>query len=97
MTLFKVLYSTSAAITVRSIFRVIEYIQGNGGCLLRNEVWLSIFDSVLIAAVVIAFNVAHPAVVILSDGRKQAYADRAESTQGLEMEMERGSEHELRW
>jgi len=70
ITLFKVLYSTSAAITVRSIFGVTGYIQGNGGCLLRNEMWLYIFDSVLIAAVVIAFNIAHPDFVILSDGRK---------------------------
>lgn len=46
-----VLYSTSVIILVRSIFRVIEYLQGNGGYLISHEVFLYVFDSILMAGV----------------------------------------------
>jgi hypothetical protein len=42
-----VLYTTSAIILVRSIFRVIEYLQGNGGYLISHEVFLYVFDSIM--------------------------------------------------
>ncbi|OAX78915.1 hypothetical protein ACJ72_06775 [Emergomyces africanus] len=46
-----VLYSTSAIILIRSIFRVIEYLQGNGGYLISHEVFLYIFDMILMVLV----------------------------------------------
>ncbi|KAM0323338.1 hypothetical protein ACHAQA_008930 [Verticillium albo-atrum] len=44
-----VLYSTSVLILVRSIFRVVEYLQGNAGYLISHEIFLYIFDAVLMA------------------------------------------------
>ncbi|KAH7385731.1 putative RTA1 domain protein [Pyrenochaeta sp. MPI-SDFR-AT-0127] len=54
------LYGMSVLILVRSAFRVIEYIQGNDGYLLRHEVFLYIFDAVLMFAVMVVMNVVHP-------------------------------------
>lgn len=50
-----VLYATSALILVRSIFRVIEYLQGNAGYLISHEVFLYIFDMFLMAVTPIIF------------------------------------------
>lgn len=58
------LYVVSLLILVRSIFRVIEYIQGNTGYLLRNEIWLYIFDAILMALAMLVFLVYHPAQLI---------------------------------
>ncbi|KAH6693790.1 RTA1 like protein-domain-containing protein [Plectosphaerella plurivora] len=50
-----VLYATSLLILVRSAFRVVEYLQGNGGYLISHEIYLYIFDAVLMAAVMLIF------------------------------------------
>ncbi|KAH6691492.1 RTA1 like protein-domain-containing protein [Plectosphaerella plurivora] len=50
-----VLYTTSAIILVRSVFRVVEYLQGNGGYLISHEIFLYIFDTLLMAAVMVIF------------------------------------------
>lgn len=55
-----VLYATSILILIRSIFRVIEYLQGNDGFLLRNEVFVYVFDGVLMLGVMVAMNIVHP-------------------------------------
>ncbi|KAH8725632.1 RTA1 like protein-domain-containing protein [Phaeosphaeriaceae sp. PMI808] len=57
------LYLTSAIIMVRSLFRVIEYIQGNAGYLLSQEVYLYIFDALLMFTVMILFNWFHPSEI----------------------------------
>lgn len=44
-----VLYITSAIILVRSIFRVVEYLQGNAGYLISHEIFLYMFDALLMA------------------------------------------------
>ncbi|KAL6416332.1 hypothetical protein AUP68_00549 [Ilyonectria robusta] len=46
-----ILYASSMLILVRSIFRVIEYLQGNGGYLISHEIFLYIFDALLMAIV----------------------------------------------
>ncbi|OJJ01776.1 hypothetical protein ASPVEDRAFT_52651 [Aspergillus versicolor CBS 583.65] len=56
----KVLYVTSFLVMVRSIFRLVEYIQGNNGYLLRHEAYLYIFDALLIFVTMVIFNVIHP-------------------------------------
>ena len=63
------LYVGSTLILVRSIFRVIEYLQGNDGYLLRREVFLYIFDSVLMLGTMVIFNVIHPSQItdVLND------------------------------
>ncbi|SJL04473.1 related to RTM1 protein [Armillaria ostoyae] len=54
------LYAASTLIMVRSVFRVVEYAGGNDGYLMRSEVWLYIFDSVLMAGVITLFSIYHP-------------------------------------
>ncbi|KAF1364806.1 RTA1 like protein [Lizonia empirigonia] len=67
------LYATSILILVRSVFRVIEYIQGNAGYLLRHEVFLYVFDAVLMFLVMLILNVSHPGdiAILLKDQRKE--------------------------
>ena len=48
---------------IRSVFRVVEYAQGSDGCLLHREVWLYIFDALLMVVVMLLFNVIHPSVI----------------------------------
>jgi hypothetical protein len=67
------LYTASGLIMFRSIFRVIEYVQGNNGYLLRHEIFLYIFDALLMFIVMVLFNVVHPAEVTdLHQQRKHA-------------------------
>ncbi|CAG8122744.1 unnamed protein product [Penicillium olsonii] len=54
------LYTTSVLILVRSLFRLVEYLQGNSGFLLRHEIFLYVFDALLIFIAMVAFNVTHP-------------------------------------
>lgn len=63
------LYATSALILVRSIFRVVEYLQGNAGYLLRHEVFLYVFDAVLMLAVMVLLNVIHPKEITSKIGK----------------------------
>jgi hypothetical protein len=44
-----ILYTTSGLILVRSVFRVVEYLQGNGGYLISHEYFLYVFDAILMA------------------------------------------------
>lgn len=57
------LYVSSGLILVRSVFRVIEYLMGNAGYLLRHEVFLYVFDAVLMLLVMLVFNYIHPSEV----------------------------------
>ena len=59
------LFAVSALIVIRSLFRIIEYAQGNGGSIMRHEVLLYLFDSVLMFAVLVTLNVMHPSQIIL--------------------------------
>ena len=54
------LYAASALILIRSVFRVIEFKQGNDGYLLGYEVFLYIFDATLMLGVMALFHVVHP-------------------------------------
>ena len=51
------LYSVSLLIMVRSIFRVVEYVQGNAGYLLRREWPLYVFDALLMVTTMVIFLV----------------------------------------
>ena len=79
------LYTGSALLLVRNTFRVIEYIQGNDGYLLRNEVWLYIFDAVLMFGLMFVLNVVHPGEVLADESKIRNH----EGGQGREIE--RGS------
>ncbi|KNG87073.1 hypothetical protein ANOM_005700 [Aspergillus nomiae NRRL 13137] len=55
-----VLYASSMLIMIRSVFRLVEYLQGNNGYLLHHEIFLYIFDAVLILIAMVIFNICHP-------------------------------------
>lgn len=57
------LYAASALIMIRSIFRVVEYLMGNNGYLLRHEYFLYVFDATLMLGVMVLFNIVHPSEV----------------------------------
>ncbi|KAL4878280.1 RTA1 like protein-domain-containing protein [Aspergillus karnatakaensis] len=65
------LYGSSALILVRSIFRVVEYLQGYDGYLLRNEAFIYVLDALLMWFVLVIFVVIHPSEVncLLGRGR----------------------------
>ncbi|KAE8152393.1 RTA1-domain-containing protein [Aspergillus avenaceus] len=58
-----ILYITSFLIMVRSVFRLVEYLQGNNGYLLHHEVFLYVLDAVLIFMAMGVFNVFHPSEI----------------------------------
>ncbi|KAL0935466.1 RTA1 domain protein [Colletotrichum truncatum] len=57
------LYVTSILIWVRSIFRVIEYLEGNKGHLMTTEVYIFIFDATLMFLVMVWMNWFHPSEI----------------------------------
>ena len=57
------LYTVSGLILVRSIFRVIEYIGGNDGYLLRSEWPTYVFDALLMALTMLIFLVWYPSTL----------------------------------
>ena len=58
-----VLYAASMLIMVRSIFRVVEYIQGQDGDILTHQIFLYLFDGTLMAMAMLLFNVMHPSMI----------------------------------
>jgi hypothetical protein len=72
------LYATSGLIMVRSVFRVIEYLQGNAGYLLSHEIFLYIFDAVLMLAVMLLFNWVHPSEVTEAYHKRRTAGESAE-------------------
>ena len=59
-----VLYIASALILVRSVFRLIEYAQGNDGYLISHEAFMYVFDSTLMFFAMVAMNVFHPSAIL---------------------------------
>ncbi|KAH8749728.1 RTA1 like protein-domain-containing protein [Diaporthe sp. PMI_573] len=57
------LYAANVLIMLRSIFRVVEYIQGKGGFLQSKELFLYIFDAALMVAVMGIMNMVHPSEI----------------------------------
>ncbi|RDW68939.1 RTA1 domain-containing protein [Aspergillus mulundensis] len=58
------LYTVSGLILVRSVFRLVEYIQGNDGYLISHEVFMYVFDAALMFLVMVVMNVWHPSGVL---------------------------------
>ncbi|KAL5342027.1 RTA1 like protein-domain-containing protein [Aspergillus crustosus] len=69
VTLLYALYVVSLLILVRSVFRLVEFIDGYGGFLMAHEVFLYVFDAVLMVIVMGVLNFWHPCFVI--DQRKR--------------------------
>ncbi|KAL2823809.1 RTA1 like protein-domain-containing protein [Aspergillus cavernicola] len=65
------LYAASILILVRSIFRLIEYVQGNDGYLISHEVFMYVFDSALMFLAMAVMNLCHPSVVLVGLQKKR--------------------------
>ncbi|KAI9738352.1 MAG: hypothetical protein M1834_008850 [Cirrosporium novae-zelandiae] len=59
----RALYAVSGLIMVRSLFRVIEYLMGNDGVLMQHEIFVYLFDGLLMFIAMVLFNVVHPAEI----------------------------------
>ena len=57
------LYTGSALILVRSIYRLIEYLEDAGGYLITHEAFAYVFDALLMSAVMIVFFWVHPSEI----------------------------------
>ena len=83
-TYFCHLYAASLLVLIRSIFRLVEYIQGQDGYLMRHELFLYIFDATLVACVMLLFNTVHPSTVTaLQEGSKAIWMFRASTLEKL--------------
>ncbi|RYP54247.1 hypothetical protein DL769_010384 [Monosporascus sp. CRB-8-3] len=68
-----VMFGSTALILIRSVFRLVEYVQGNDGYLMSREIYLYIFDATLMLAVMVMYNVYHPSrIIVTSKGTKNA-------------------------
>ncbi|OAL53739.1 RTA1 like protein, partial [Pyrenochaeta sp. DS3sAY3a] len=59
-----ILYLASLLIMIRSVFRMIEYAQGNNGALLQKEIYVYLLDATLMMIVAAAFAMYHPGEVL---------------------------------
>lgn len=59
----RALYLASILIMIRSIYRCVEYIQGNSGFIIRHEFFIYILDGVPMFFVMAIFNVIHPSEI----------------------------------
>lgn len=77
-------YSASVLILIRSVYRLIEFIQGNDGYVISHEVFLYVFDAAMMFMVMVVMNVLHPSSVLTK---------KAELPPVLQPE----SERDIRW
>ena len=74
------LYVTSALILVRSIVRVVEYLDGYDGYLMRHEVFIYVFDALLMFLAVTALHIVHPSQVNALLDRGDIYMEKVVMT-----------------
>lgn len=63
-TVMAVLYASSVLILIRSIFRLIEYAQGNDGYLISHEVFMYVFDAMLMFFTMVVMSIYHPSKLL---------------------------------
>lgn len=57
-------YVVSILILIRSVYRLVEFIQGQQGYLMSHEVFLYVFDATMMLFVMVLMNFCHPAHVL---------------------------------
>ncbi|OQE36947.1 hypothetical protein PENCOP_c011G05664 [Penicillium coprophilum] len=73
------LYVASVLILVRSVFRLVEYAQGNSGYLISHEVFMYVFDSMLMLFAMVAMSILHPSKVLSRSSRRQRSSKESRS------------------
>ncbi|GMF71739.1 unnamed protein product [Aspergillus oryzae] len=71
------LYGASVLILIRSIFRLIEYAQGNDGYLISHEVFMYVFDATLMFITMVGMSLFHPSKVLSPLAKAEASLDRS--------------------
>jgi hypothetical protein len=71
----KVLYIASTLVMIRSIYRVVEYVQGSDGFLQSEEAFLYVFDATLMFICCLLFNWFHPSNILSAYGKPQENLD----------------------
>lgn len=83
---FIVTYVVTATMMLRSLVRGIEYLQGEDGFIIKTEVFVYLFDALLIAAIAVLYTIIHP-------GRMKRDAKRASKEKGMVELLEPGLRH----
>ncbi|KAH8435176.1 uncharacterized protein LDX57_012805 [Aspergillus melleus] len=71
------LYIASVLILIRSVFRLVEYAQGNDGYLISHEAFMYVFDSMLMFFAMVAMNALHPSMVLSAVDHKGRHSMEA--------------------
>jgi hypothetical protein len=74
------LYITSVLILVRSIVRVVEYIQGYDGYLMKQEVFIYVLDGLLMLVAMLVLQYIHPSEINCLIGRGDRYSEKVFKT-----------------
>ncbi|KAJ5990327.1 hypothetical protein N7522_010534 [Penicillium canescens] len=78
------LYVASILILIRSIFRLIEYAQGNDGYLISHEVFMYVFDSMLMFFTMVAMSIFHPSKILSRPSKpRRSKKSHSENTEFL--------------
>lgn len=70
------LYISSIFILVRSVVRVVEYLQGYSGYLMKHEVFIYVFDALLMFSVMLVLQYSHPSEINCLLGRGEKYSEK---------------------
>ncbi|KAJ5545844.1 hypothetical protein N7494_003429 [Penicillium frequentans] len=70
------LYISSILILVRSVVRVVEYLQGYSGYLMKHEVFIYVFDALLMFFVTLVLQYSHPSEINCLLGRGAKYSEK---------------------
>ncbi|KAE8154477.1 RTA1 like protein-domain-containing protein [Aspergillus avenaceus] len=57
-------YFVSVLILIRSVYRVVEFAQGNKGYVISHEAFLYVLDAAMMLLVMLALNLIHPSIVL---------------------------------
>lgn len=70
------LYITGFLILVRSIIRVVEYIQGYDGYMMKEEAFIYVFDGLLMFLAMLVLHYVHPSEINCLIGRGDRYSEK---------------------
>ena len=70
------LYTASILILIRSVIRVVEYLQGYDGYLMKHEAFIYVFDALLMFITVLVLQYEHPSEINCFIGRGQKYSEK---------------------
>ncbi|KAJ5746543.1 RTA1-domain-containing protein [Penicillium odoratum] len=70
------LYVSSILILIRSVVRVVEYLEGYSGYLMKHEVFIYVFDALLMFCVMMVLQYSHPSEINCLLGRGETYSEK---------------------